>query len=259
MPKIKYDELYYRNFLLNDLGLSEEQIQYLTEQYPISQTAVRSDHRKEGHFIRNWSEGPIALLYRSNDIITGDCKWIGISNNKSIRAIPTKNIAKQYNITQPEIDVVRAFIQSNFPLKFKARSNPLLDTRASKGEILVAEALKKMGVADRFTIKPEYQVPDLVGFENLWVQPPRYDFAILYQNNPFLFIEFDGEQHYRADKDFLKRYRRDAAKNAYAFYSAIPLVRIPYGMLEEPNAIDEICKTIVLYSKASKFMPRDNQ
>lgn len=63
----------------------------------------------------------------------------------------------------------------------------------------------------------------------------RFDFAIVENNIPIRFIEFDGRQHYESclgewEKtiDLKTRQKRDKEKNEYALSHNIPLVRIPY-------------------------------
>lgn len=63
----------------------------------------------------------------------------------------------------------------------------------------------------------------------------RFDFALIKDNVPIRFIEFDGRQHYEPypenweKQDGLTiRQKRDQEKNNYAFSHNIPLVRIPY-------------------------------
>lgn len=69
----------------------------------------------------------------------------------------------------------------------------------------------------------------------------RFDFAILDKNeNIVRFIEYDGEQHYKANRgtwdktDTLEqRQQRDKEKNEYALSHNIPLVRVPYWMRDK--------------------------
>ena len=77
--------------------------------------------------------------------------------------------------------------------------------------------------------KMEYSIPG--EYESY---PYRFDFAIINDNIVIRLIEFDGEQHYRANGGYMaaetleKRQQRDKVKNEYALSHNIPLVRIPY-------------------------------
>ena len=64
--------------------------------------------------------------------------------------------------------------------------------------------------------------------------PYRFDFALFENEKPIRLIEFDGEEHYRDGRGYLKseslqkRQERDNKKNKWAIDNNIPLVRIPY-------------------------------
>ncbi len=61
-----------------------------------------------------------------------------------------------------------------------------------------------------------------------------YDFALMYDNEPYRFIEFDGVQHFGRVSGWFTEERRnqleksDKEKNKYALLHNIPLIRIPY-------------------------------
>lgn len=74
----------------------------------------------------------------------------------------------------------------------------------------------------------------------------RYDFSIE-KNNKLIFIEFDGEQHFRpvnhwkGRKGYIERRKADIEKNEYCKYNEIPLLRIRYDQAYcIPNMIDDI-------------------
>ena len=146
------------------------------------------------------------------------------------------------------------FIKQHFPIS-EVISNT--NSKASNGEILIKTALEKSGFNKSFTRVSEYQVPDLIGFEGLWERSPRYDFAILDNNKPLMFLEFDGNQHYSASKDFLRQFKRDKAKDAYAFYKSIPLIRFPSGVLAESDNVNIVLDVIKIYLSAGKFIENE--
>lgn len=76
-------------------------------------------------------------------------------------------------------------------------------------------------------------------YKEEWTDPllklKRFDFAILKNNIPIRFIEFDGKQHYtdlsgiwNSQESLEEIQIRDKEKNEYALSHNIPLVRIPY-------------------------------
>lgn len=240
---------YYQEYLVN-LNLTSEQIHILLTQYPIGKIPVRPDDRKEGSLVEgtNYRKGEkVLLLYRTEG------GWVGISSYNKIVCIDGKYFTrKYYKFSYPERHEILNFIKQHFPIP---DAEELIGAKASAGERLLAQALEKMGYTEAFVVKSEYQIPDLIGFNNLWVRSPRYDFAILDNEKPLMFLEFDGEQHYKPSEDFLCGYRRDVAKNAYAFYKGIPLIRFPKGILQETNNIDEVAKTINIFLDAGRFCP----
>lgn len=93
----------------------------------------------------------------------------------------------------------------------------------SIGEYNIEKILKENNI----NFKPQYTNQEL--------ELKKYDFAILENNIPIRFIEFDGEQHYNNisgiwnSPDSLEDIQaRDKLKNEYALSHNIPLVRIPY-------------------------------
>ena len=69
----------------------------------------------------------------------------------------------------------------------------------------------------------------------------RFDF---YVNNSYI-IEFDGKQHFKADKTgwnteerFYNTQKHDKIKNEYCFSHQIPIIRIPYTHLEDISLAD---------------------
>lgn len=72
-------------------------------------------------------------------------------------------------------------------------------------------------------------------YTNQELQLKKYDFAIIEENSPIRFIEFDGQQHYNnisgiwnSPESLTDIQYRDKLKNEYALSHNIPLVRIPY-------------------------------
>ena len=111
--------------------------------------------------------------------------------------------------------------------------------KSSKGERAIARYLDEKNI----NYSEEHSFPDLKDKQVL-----RYDFAI-YDNddNLVLLIEFDGEQHftrYWSEKDgrgLLKRQSRDMAKNNYADWKKIPIIRIPYTEINNVEWILDSC------------------
>lgn len=107
------------------------------------------------------------------------------------------------------------------------------DIRQSNGEHAISSYLEKMGIS----YEPESVV-------NIKGHNRRFDFDVCF-NNKRLFIEFDGEQHFRPVKvfggaeAFRERKKADFDKNKYAKKHKIPLLRIRYDQMEQiPNLID---------------------
>ena len=103
----------------------------------------------------------------------------------------------------------------------------------SKGETQIEHILKENNI--NFLFDTEY-------FKDLILPTGgigRYDFILLNEDNePFRLIEYDGQQHFIANKFFggkegLKnRQISDKVKNIYALQHNLPLVRIPYTVSE---------------------------
>lgn len=251
---------YYQTVLIK-MGFTAEQIHVLLTQYPIGKAVVKEQDRKEGTLLESLCHckgEKILLLYRTEGA------WVGLSSFNKIKSIEGKYLTrrgcyyKYCNLLN--IDECKNFIVQHFP-DLDAASN-IIKANASNGEKLIAAALQKMGFDKAFKIVSEYQIPALIGFQNLWMRSPRYDFAILDQNSekPLLYIEFDGPQHYTGgQKKSLLLFQRDAAKNAYAFYTLTPLIRFPNGVLFEDNNIEVVMNIIKIYLSAGKFTPTDNE
>ena len=74
----------------------------------------------------------------------------------------------------------------------------------------------------------------------------RYDFSIIWDNT-LVFIEFDGEQHFKAinrwkgKKGYLERRSADIEKNNYCHQNKIPLLRIRFDQAHLiPSMIDDL-------------------
>lgn len=95
-----------------------------------------------------------------------------------------------------------------------------------------AQAIKNLLINLKIPFYQEYVFKDFKKY--------RYDFAVYENNKPDqikLLIEFDGEQHFRKtggwnnQEAFEKRIEHDIEKNKYALEHNIPLVRIPFYIL----------------------------
>ena len=109
----------------------------------------------------------------------------------------------------------------------------------SKGEIKIENLLKENNISyiyNKGYFKDLVYASGIVG---------RYDFILLNENNkPFRIVEFDGKQHYdekaniffcgpNSKTTFKQNQEHDKIKNEYAKKNNLPLVRIPYTMLNK--------------------------
>ena len=101
----------------------------------------------------------------------------------------------------------------------------------SKGEVKIKELLENNNI----DFKAQYSNPKLLSPKNSKL---KIDFAILHNDIPYLFIEFDGRQHYESveywgGEDYLKYLQQcDKIKNNYAKQNNIKMIRIPYYELD---------------------------
>lgn len=107
------------------------------------------------------------------------------------------------------------------------------DLKESNGEKVVAAYLDKIGV--------EYEKEKMVSIKG---HNRRFDFEVVFGGRK-MFIEFDGEQHFKLVEAFggvdafKERQRADFDKNKYAKQAKIPLLRIRYDQLTlVPSLID---------------------
>lgn len=99
----------------------------------------------------------------------------------------------------------------------------------SIGEYYISNILKENDI--RYV--KEYTFKDLKSDKNRYL---RFDFAILDDsNNPIRLVEFDGEQHINKNSIYYSEQlvQNDILKNHYCKEHNIPLVRIPYKMLNK--------------------------
>jgi hypothetical protein len=107
------------------------------------------------------------------------------------------------------------------------------EIQVSDGENAVASYLQAMGV--------EYDTEHVVPIKG---HNRRFDFHLAF-NGKELFIEFDGEQHFRpvemfgGESAFRELVRADRDKNKWAKQHKIPLLRIRYDQMQNiPELID---------------------
>ena len=81
----------------------------------------------------------------------------------------------------------------------------------------------------------------------------KYDFSICI-NNKLLYIEFDGEQHFKpinhwkGKKGYIERRKSDIEKNGYCQKHDIPLLRIRFDQAAMiPNMIDDFLQNTEKY------------
>lgn len=105
----------------------------------------------------------------------------------------------------------------------------------SKGEAAIAKVL------DKLLIKYDTQNNSCINPKTKHVLP--FDFAILKDDKPIAFIEYDGELHFKPFRHFggEKRLKdcqeRDRIKNKFAISKGIPLLRISYIDLKNIKSI----------------------
>ena len=109
----------------------------------------------------------------------------------------------------------------------------------SKGAQKIRDILEQSNL----TYQTEFTPSKLFSFKN---KPLRFDFAIIY-NGQLIFIEYDGEQHfkyvpyfYKTKQQFSNAKGRDRHKNNYALAHRIPLSRIPYFEIDNVNSINDL-------------------
>lgn len=112
----------------------------------------------------------------------------------------------------------------------------------SLGEGLVKQYLE----AKKISFRTEHYIREI---------RKRYDFSLEW-NKTLLFIEFDGEQHFKSinrwggKKGYLKRRQADIEKNEYCRNKGIPLLRIRFDQAYLiPNMIDDFLKNSEKYSQ----------
>lgn len=107
--------------------------------------------------------------------------------------------------------------------------------------------ISKILTDNNILFKKEYTFKDCYQIEN---HPYKFDFGILDENQSLLYlIEYDGSQHFISNggwntpENFEKRKQQDIFKNNYCKKNNIPLIRIPYTIL------DNLCIEDLLLSK----------
>lgn len=106
--------------------------------------------------------------------------------------------------------------------------------RASRGEILIEEILKK----NNLVFKEEYSFPDLKSPNG---RPLRFDFVVFDDDGQIDFIiEYQGKQHYEASAKFggkrglYQQQYNDNQKRRFCALHEFKLIEIPYT---EENSI----------------------
>ena len=116
----------------------------------------------------------------------------------------------------------------------------------SKGE----ERISNLLVENQIDFKKEYSFENCISDKGFRL---RFDFAIFIDNELKYLIEFDGIQHTHPQSLFVKddfhlRQVRDNIKNQYCLNNNIPLIRIPYNLIDKMIIDDLIVdKTKYLY------------
>lgn len=125
------------------------------------------------------------------------------------------------------------------------------ETEGSSGEELIKQYLKSKNILFR----SEHYIREI---------RRRYDFSLEW-NNILVFIEFDGEQHFKAinrwkgKKGYLDRRKADMEKNEYCQKNKIPLLRIRFDQAYLiPDMIDDFLEnTENYYQKYNTYLTDD--
>lgn len=105
---------------------------------------------------------------------------------------------------------------------------------SSKGEEKISLLLQKEGI----NFVRQYSFKNCLT-ENGY--PCRFDFGILKNDKLSYLIEYDGVQHFEdSNWDLKKNQLRDKIKNEYCYDNNIPLIRIPYTILNKISIDDLI-------------------
>lgn len=114
----------------------------------------------------------------------------------------------------------------------------------SYGELLISKMLRESDIL----FKRNFKFEDCLSPKN---KHYRFDFCILNKNKePQYLIEFDGEQHFfynnkgwNNQKSLQRNRESDLIKNNYCFINNIPLIRIPYMLIQYMNIKDLILQS----------------
>ena len=163
----------------------------------------------------------------------------------NLRLFGGKN--KAYTISHPELDEDWVTTLSAFKVGAVSRLNK---TGRSVGELLVETVLKE----NVLEYERQYRV-DIEG------QLHIFDFLLPEFN---LFIEYDGEQHFRESSGYLKgklgeRKSRDKEKERYAELIGYTVLRIPYTNNTLSGVTESIADELNLPLKVGTYIPRNFQ
>jgi len=131
----------------------------------------------------------------------------------------------------------------------------------SRGEKKVFDILEELGLEFKLDFTQEKTFSDLKGYNDGYL---RYDFCININadEEDYLLIEFDGQQHFKkvkwhnnqtdeeVEEKFKLTKRHDRIKNKYARVHDYPLLRIKYN---EKNVFEKVKEFIADYSNGQFF------
>lgn len=124
---------------------------------------------------------------------------------------------------------------------------------SSKGEAAINKHLESLGI--------EYSK------KRVKIDDNRHEFdcvaKIPYMDNfVYLYIEFDGEQHfrmcswYKVEGTFEMRHQRDLDKDRWCLANGVPLLRVPYTQIDNiPSILNEIISRIHHYTYTDLLTP----
>jgi hypothetical protein len=164
---------------------------------------------------------------------------IGESDNQSSKRPHIRKAHwERYHVGKGKKDIVTKWKE---PVFVNGDSNDIIsnihvvtnkEAECSSGEEFIKQYLKSRNISFCF----QHYIREI---------RKRYDFSIEW-NNLLVFIEFDGEQHFKSisrwkgKKGYLSRRQADIEKNEYCYKNRIPLLRIRFDQAHSiPDMIDD--------------------
>lgn len=241
----------YRLFLLQFLMyLSSKEPDIVESQDTINTYKASESVKNKYSEVRKWDVGcrygEKIRLYEKRKM--QEVAIIGNSNQNSKRPHIRKAHWERYHIGKGRNEIITKWKE---PVFVNGDSDDIIanihvvtnkESKCSSGEDFIKQYLKSKNISFCF----QHYVREI---------RKRYDFSVEW-NNTLVFIEFDGEQHFKAisrwkgRKGYLSRRQADAEKNEYCNKNKIPLLRIRFDQAHLiPNMIDDFLKDSEKYHK----------